>query len=235
MIATLCAFCTQVFAAGTIVLKIVGVNPSKEQAQPIDMKAYLPKEIMPGDVVDKDDMTLTYDTQMGAYFVSGSYTLEPGETLEKQIKVKDIWQIPTADITGLQQEAVKSAAMIGDSTYKERAEFLRDSIAKRLEQIAKKQATPVSNPQRHISEYRENKATLDSVQADLLVLRSLLAQSKTFPAMTVWKVILFIVGFLTILSIALYVLWTSQMQSLTESKYTSGEAAENAFDSKNKE
>jgi hypothetical protein len=217
--------CAQAFA-GNIVLKIVGVNPSKEQSQQIEIKAYLPKEILPEDVVDKDDLTLIYDPQQGAYCATGTYDLEPGATIEKQIKVKDIWVIAPEEIKSIRDEATKTVELIGDSTYKERAVFLRDSIMRRIDAIDKKQGSSSTNPQRHISEYRDNLAEYESIKADLVVLRSLLAQSKSFPVMTVWKVILMIIVFLSVLSVALYVLWTSQMRAMADSKFMTGEAAD---------
>ena len=56
-----------------IVLKIIAVNPSKEQSQRVPVKVYLPKETKPEDVIDKSDLDVAYDTQQGSYYVSGEY------------------------------------------------------------------------------------------------------------------------------------------------------------------
>ncbi len=54
-----------------IILKVVAVNPSKEQNQKADVKAYLPKEIQPEHILDKEDLEISYDTQQGSYYVLG--------------------------------------------------------------------------------------------------------------------------------------------------------------------
>ncbi|MBU1122129.1 MAG: hypothetical protein ABIH71_01185 [Candidatus Omnitrophota bacterium] len=219
-------FCFSVLmssAQASIVLKIMGVNPSKEQTQKVTLKAFLPKEIKPEHVIDREDLDLIYDTQQGAYYVYGEYDLVPGETIAKEVEMEDIWMIPTDELVTLRSEAVKTAELLKDTDFEERVIFLKQSIESKLNKIEEKQSVPPLNSQKHISDYRDNLKLMEEVKADLLLARSLLTKAKSLPSVTVWKVFIAVIGILTVIALALYFVWHKQLKGLgSELKEDSG-------------
>lgn len=200
-----------------VILKVMGVNPSKEETQSVILKAYLPKEVKPEDVLDKGDLEVIYDTQQGSYYVYGDYELKPQETIEREIEIKDIWLIPGNELESVRSEATQTIVHLQNTDLKERAKFLKDSIESKLNEIAEKQKSPQVNPQKRISDYRDNLKLLESVKTDLVLLRSLLAQAKPMSQATVWVIFLSVVGFLGFLALALYFIWHKQLRDINTS------------------
>ncbi|MFH2137741.1 MAG: hypothetical protein ABII88_04460 [Candidatus Omnitrophota bacterium] len=214
-------FCCVIFifaqeAQANITLKVLGVNPSKTQTQIVTLKAYLPKEVTPIDVMDKGDLSMTYDTQQGAYFVFGEYELKPEESVEREVVIKDIWIVPDAEIDNLRSEIDKTIELIQNTEFEDRANFLKDSIESKLDRIINKQKASAANPQSHISEYRDNLDLLDAAKQDLMLARSFLTQAKRLPSITIWKLFFFIVGFLAVLAGSLYFIWANQAKAMKE-------------------
>ena len=54
LFSVLCSLYSADAQARSIVLRIRGKNPSKEETQQIAIKVYLPKEVRPGDILDKE-------------------------------------------------------------------------------------------------------------------------------------------------------------------------------------
>ena len=203
-------------AWANITIKVLGVNPSKTQEQNVTLKAYLPKEVTPSDILSRSDLEMTYDTQQGAYFVFGDYMLEPEGSIEKEIVIKDIWVIPNAEIENLRTEIDKTIELIKNTEFEERAKFLKESIETKLERIVGRQSASAANPQAHISEYRDNLDLLEAAKQDLILARSFLSQAKRLPSITIWKVFFYVIAFLGILAASLYFVLVNQSKTLKE-------------------
>jgi hypothetical protein len=195
-------------------MKVISVNPSKQQSQRVPVKAYLPKEIKPENIVDKGDLEIGYDNQQGSYYAYGEYELSPGETLERTIEMSDIWVIPVSEIETLRIEADNTVKNLGDVEFKERLSFLQQSITSKLKEIQEKQNAAAANPEKHISDYRDNLKLLESVKADLVVARSLLTQTKPFSPITIWKLFFVIVGTLGIFAFVFNVIWQVHLKKI---------------------
>ncbi len=201
--------------AGNIVIRVVAVNPSKELSQKIQVKAYMPKEIKPENIVEKADLDVSYDTQEGAYYVFNEYELKPMETLERFVEIRDIWIIPEAEIQSLFSEADKIAGLLKDTEFEARAKFLLESIQNKLKAISENQKNLASNPEKHISDYRDNIKILESVKADLTMIKGFLSLAKPLSPVAIWKVIIIIFFFLGGLGLTFYILWYKQLKVMT--------------------
>lgn len=210
-------FFTSQQARANIVLKLIAANPSRGQTQKVMVKAYLPKEAKSEDVVDKDDLEVAYDTQQGSYYAYGEYELKPGATIEKNLELNDIWIIPAADIDSVRMETVKLEGLLKNTEFSERIAFLKSGIDAKLKQITESQLSSPANPERHISEFRENVKLLEAARSDLVLARSLLSQARSFPTIIVWRLIIAIVIFLGILGISFYFIWHRQLKVIAES------------------
>ena len=206
-------------ASANIILKVMSVNPSKEQTQKVSVKAYLPKEAKPENVVNKADLDIAYDTEQGSYYVYGEFELKPGETLERDVELNDIWVIPNAEIETLRQETAKLIAALKGTEYADRATFLANSVESKLNQVAEGQKASPANPERHISDFRENMKILESAKADIALARNLSSQIKPFPAMMVWKMIAIIIIFLGVIGGAFYVMWQKQVKTIAHDTF----------------
>lgn len=210
----ICAFIIPVYA--NIVLKVMVINPSREQSQSVPVKVYLPKETKPEDVADKSDLEIGYDTQQGSYFVYGEYMLKPGEVVDKDVELKDIWMISTTELESLRVESLKLFGLLKATEFAERVEYLRKNIESKLSQIDDNQINAPANPERHISDYRDNLKILESVKTDIALARSLLSQTKPFSVNLVWRLIIIIIIFLALLGLSFYIIWQKQIRSINK-------------------
>lgn len=217
---TLCFFGLLFFgylpAQANIALKVMVVNPSKEQSQSVPVKVYLPKETKPEDVVDKSDLEISYDTQQGSYFIYGEYLLKPGEVIDKDVELKDIWVIPNTEIESLRVEAIKLFDLLKSTEFAERVDYLRQNIEGKLNQIDESQKNAPANPERHISDYRDNVKVLESVKTEIALVRSLLSNSKPFSVNLVWRLIVIIIVFLALLGVSFFIIWQKQIRKINE-------------------
>lgn len=207
-------FCTWIlvnFSFASITLRVVAVNPSEESEQTVPIKVYLPLEIKPEHVINKADLDIAYDTQQGSYYMAGEYSLKPKEVLEKEIELKDIWIIEQKIIDDLRKEAKETFAGFDKTIYQEKAKVLYSSIEKKLQEVERIQKVPVPNPSQHISDYRYCDGVLNSVKADLVSAKTMLAEvSPKNATKLTWKIIIFIIIFLGILSLGFYIVWQRQ-------------------------
>jgi hypothetical protein len=125
--------------------------------------------------------------------------------------MKDIWTVSATDMESLRQETDKTMKLLESTDFRDRANFLKQSIESKLQQIEESQKVSAVNPERHISLYRDNVRLVEAIKADLVVARSLLAQAKPIPPVAVWRLIMIIVAFLGVIGFSSYFIW--QMQS----------------------
>jgi predicted HicB family RNase H-like nuclease len=202
-------------AEANVILKVTAMNPSTEQPQKVKVKAYLPKEAKPEHIVDRGDLDVAYDTQQGSYYVYGEYELKPMEVLDKDIELRDIWVIQSAEIESMRAETVKIAGLLKNTEFSDRIVFLKNNIESKLNEIVESQKNPATNPEKHISQYRENLRILESVKMDLSLARSLLSQAKAVPTVVVWRLVLAIVIFLGLIGASFYFIWQKQVKAIT--------------------
>src|SRR3989338_2056602 len=78
----------------TIKLRVVAVNPSKEKPQTVPIKIFLPKEVIPDDIINMGDLKVGYDSSKGVYYAySDGVELKPQETRVFEVHLEDIWRV----------------------------------------------------------------------------------------------------------------------------------------------
>ena len=211
--AILCAYDAQ---AANIVIRAVVVNPSPSQKRTVPFKSYLPREIKPENVVDKSDLDIAFDPKEGSYYVFKDYTLEPKQVVNIEVELEDVWKIPQADITSLRQEAGKLTKVLANTDYYERANYLKNSMESKLDQIEHTQSVVNPNPGVYISDYRDDIKLLESIKTDLASAKTLVTEAKSIAPMITWKLIVAIVVFLGVLGLVFFVIWHRQIKSLAK-------------------
>jgi hypothetical protein len=213
-------FISPAYADNSITLKLVVANPSKGQTQTVPLKSFLPREVKPEDVIDKDDLDIAYDTEQGVYYVYNTYEVKPGQFLEKDVELKDIWVIPDNEIDSLRKEAAQMEQLLKDTDYYERAAFLRSGIDSKLNEIAENQKNSPASAELHISNYRDNLRLLELVKQDLLLERSFLTlQGNGIPRAIFWRLFLGVIGFLALFITGFYFIWQRQLKFMAKDTF----------------
>ena len=214
--ATVCLFLAAWAAASAayadVALKIVTVNPSQTETKKAKIKTYLPEEATAADVVSNGGLEVGYDAERKCYFVAGEAELAPGQNTEREVVLRDVWKIAETDLDARRADAVKIAAALAASEFSEKAAALRDGVKERLERVAASQKTPAASPREHIARFRENRAVLAQVDADLAVARTLMLSAKRLPASNIWMLITAVCGFLAVIAGGMYFFWQAQLK-----------------------
>jgi len=205
-------------AQAGITMRLMAVNPADNE-QTVPIKVYLPLEVKPEDIIYKDDLEVTYDTQQGSYYVFGEYLLKPKEVLEKEVEIKDVWVIDATQIVLLRQEAKDILEHFQKTNYVDKAKVIYNGIDKKLQEVEKMQEISAASPGYKISNYRNSISLLNSAKADLLAAKTLLSEvAPKGLAKFTWKIILFIIIFLGILSAGFFFIWQRQTKLEAEQK-----------------
>ncbi|MFH0924248.1 MAG: hypothetical protein V1872_01225 [bacterium] len=202
----------------SIVLRAIILNPSKTKKKTIPFTYYLPKEILPEHVLDKGDLNLNYDTKQSLHFVYKDIELEPGESRQVKIEMEDIFIITPQELETIKKELGVLVEKFKGGPFYERAQLVKDNIERKLEQILKYQQendVVQVGPDMHISAFRHNKQVVEQCKGDLQDLDRLAAESKKggglSPNMS-WKIIVFIVIFIAIISTVMFIIWHLQIK-----------------------
>lgn len=221
---SLCLWAGQ--SEGNIVLKTLVVNPSKTKTQKAILKAYLPREVKPEDVVDLGDLKIDYDIEKSLYYVYQEYELVPGESVSRQIEIKDIWVISKIDLDSLTSQAKELVEVLKKTAYFDTAISLQENIAAKSSDILNKQEEAMDAlPQTHIAVFRQNINKLDEVKSLLAKLEKLAVETQTprgpeverVSVKATWWVILGVIISLGLLSLIFFIIWQRQA-TVTEIK-----------------
>ncbi len=159
--------------SGSVILKILVVNPSRTETQVVPVKVYLPKEVSPKDIMYFDDLKLEYDSENGMYFVGGEVELGPGQSMTKRVEMEDIWIFKEEQLSSFVKQAKEMASQLEETSHSEEAASLVLSIEQKVQDIIEKQKQPEANPGEHIRAYRERIPTIAAIVQDLTGLERL--------------------------------------------------------------
>lgn len=205
-----------------IVLKTLVANPSKTKTQTATLKAYLPKEATAEDVVDLGDLKISYDIEKELYFVYQEYELEPGESIVREIEIKDVWVISKAEIDSLSDQAGKLAERLKDTPYFDMAVTLQKDIEDKVSDILERQEKAAdAMPQTHIGTYRKNVKILGKASNNLTRLEQLVMETgnssgsnssgiEKVHVKATWQLIVAMVVVLGVLSFVFFIIWSRQ-------------------------
>jgi len=218
---------------GSVRFRVVAVNPSKTKTQVVQVKSYLPEEVRPKDILDLGALELEYDAEKSIYYVyKGNVELAPSEVRVFEVEVEDIWMIPQEKLDDFRSRVEAIMERLEDTEYYSRAKEIADTIAPRLEEIARTQADETVSRAQHIGYYRQNILTVDSIKEDIAKLEKILATAggplapemlaKTrikseSPSKTMtWVVIFSIIIFIGLMAGVLFFTWHRQTRITRE-------------------
>ncbi len=211
-----------------IVLRAMVVNPSETRTQEATLKAYLPYEANPDDIVDQADLSLDYDIEEGMYYLYKVVELEPGESAERKIRIRDVWVISQSQLEQLSTRARELLESLRTSAHFKTAISLSEDIDQKQEDIIRAQARVASDmPQARIGAYRTNKKKLEAMKSNIREMERLYFEHKiadvSGPAGRLslersWAVILGVIISLGVLSLVFFIIWHKQAGALKSLK-----------------
>ncbi len=208
-------------AQANIILKTMVINPSQSKIQEAVLKAYLPKEVKPEDVIGLGDLKIDYDIEKGLYYVFKKFELAPGESASRSIEIKDIWVISKAELETLTGEAKDIIEKLKKTAYFDAALTLQKDIEEKAgEVLAKQEQAMEALPQTHIAVYRDNLKAFGSIKDKLSKLDEMLLKVKVssrpdhdaekVSVKATWWLILGVILSLGLLSLVFYIVWQRQ-------------------------
>ncbi len=238
-----CLFTHLSWAAGTVKMRIMLVNPSTSKTQTKSVKNYLPKEITQKNILDAGGLEVDYDQEQGLFYVfKNEVELAPSETKTFEIVLEDVWAIPKEKLDEYRNRTNAVLERLKNTAYFNQADLIGKTIIGRLDDIDRTQNDLSVSKQQKIAYYRDNLKLLDQVKDDLEKLEKLLVavggppnlelieksdiNLKSPSSKTTWIVIFIVLIFIGILSATFYFTWMRQA-SLTENIFT--KEKENSF------
>lgn len=211
--------------AKAIKLRIVAVNPSKDKTQKVPIKIYLPKEVIPDDIIDMGQLKVGYDSEKSMYFAyDDAAELKPLETRIFEVKLEDVWKVKEDEINKVKDHTRLALSRLEKTEHYAQAKVIVDSIDRRMNEIIAKQEDTSISREEHIGAFRVNQLTMGQIRQDINVLEKMLQHTGAPPSIellkdtvferktdidriTAWKLIFCIIAFLALLGAGFYLRW----------------------------
>jgi len=164
---------------GSIVFKTLATNPSSLISQDVAIKYYLPQEIREEDVISMDEgLEVRYDSEKDQYFVSGNYTLTPGQTKVISVRTQDIWVISDSEVESLKAQAGELNKPLEKTAFFAQGITLKSDIVASLDKITTLQEAAIT-PEQKIRAFREASIEKKAVLAKMDSLKALVTQASS--------------------------------------------------------
>ena len=227
-------------------LRVVAVNPSSEKSQKVPIKIYLPKEVIPDDIIEMGELKVGYDTEKSLYYAySDGAELAPQETRVFEVRLEDVWRIKAEETDKIKTQTDLALKHLQNTEYFDKAKVIVDSIDRRLDEIVVKQNDDSVSREEHIGAFRVNKMVMEQVQQDIAILEKMLMHVGAPPSVeflkdtifekkddidriTTWKLIFAILGFLGLLGVGFYLKWFLQLKGTRQKQGGKKKAASSA-------
>ena len=207
---------------GSIVFKMMLVNPSSIEKKIVPFKYYLPEEIKRENILKVDEaLEVNFDPKENSFYVSGEIPLSPKETKIMAVEVEDIWKIDKQMIESLRRQAATLFEPLKNTSYFAQASTLKADIDLNLDR-AWMMVLNAYTPEMRIKAYREATKEISSAQAkiaDLKTLASAASSSKSLFAslsgislISVWVIVLIVVAAF------IFLLWYLEKKDLQKIK-----------------
>ncbi len=226
-------------ASAEIVMKILIVNPSDTDTKEFSIHSVLPPEIKPEHVLDADGLAVDYDSRAGMYALVGKVTLKPKASVSKHIVLEDVWVIPADRFEAVRQEITTVMQKLAGTPYHDQGQLIGDAVERHLKEVEASQRQPFTNPEQHISLYRDNLKGLQSLDSEMVSLRQLMVMAALQPTkpqpvvtgagagtssegagqdrgglsiLTTWHIIFIVLGLLVLVSLSFFLIWQRQLK-----------------------
>ncbi len=251
---TVCVSHPAAVMAEQITMKVMVVNPSDTEVKEFSIRSPLPPEIKPEHVLEGDGLKVEFDSQLGAYVLTGIVTLKPKESVTKRVILEDVWMVPAQRLRDIRHEVEEISEKLKGSTYAEQGSVIALGIEHNLSTIDSSQDQPLISPQQHISRFHESSKLLQLVESDLVSLRQLMVMAALvhstqepmvmrqtgtagtghergqLSVLTTWRLIFIVLGLLGFVSVSFFIVWQRQLKVQLAKQATTAEVDTDALE-----
>jgi hypothetical protein len=220
-------------------------NPSDK---PLETKIthFLPKGIQAQYVVSSGGFDVRYDSDLDQLYLEKEETFKPGEKKRFEIEIKDLWYFPEKMLTSYREQADGLETELSGTKFKSLANLLYKEIIVNLDEIKNSQAEARSLKDR-IALYQINSEKEKKIKKNLDKLKIVLADAlkhtvlrevkpmaqlkiieylkKVAPKVEVFRVVLYILVFVILLTVLATWIWLQRMKREDAQKYKKIEKA----------
>ncbi len=155
---------------------ILQVENSGDKTKKVKQQHYLPVEVKPGHVIDRQGFEVRFDEKKGQYFLFKEDDFTAGEKRKITIAIQDVWFIPENETVYIRDHASYAMGELQKSKYVNTAKVLYNAIINSLDLIDALQKTQQPNIEQHIGAYRLNAQRFEQAKKDLDALEKLLSR-----------------------------------------------------------
>jgi len=155
----------------TVNLVIAAENPTDKTLQ-IPLKYYLPKDVMPENIIDFSGFSLKYDIEKGRPYLERKENFGPREAKKWVIKVKNVWEVPEIEVEGLIKEAENTNETFAGSKFESLTTALYEEIKEEGKNIIDSQEAAETVDEK-IAISKDNSERLNKIKDNLIKMQSL--------------------------------------------------------------
>ena len=145
-------------------INIVAANASSTETKKSPIKYYLPKELVPLDIIGTGGLELDYDIDRSLYYLHGTIELAPKETKTIKVEVQDVWRISPDEVDILKKQISDNVSLLAKTPYSESAQIVRDNMFGKLDYVVAQQSNYSDNIERRIEEFRSYLEILNEIR-----------------------------------------------------------------------
>lgn len=157
---------------------VVEVSNPTDKVRKAKQQHYLPEEVRPEYVVDRQGYEIRFDEKKKAPFLFKEEDLQPNEKKSIKIGIRDVWFIQKKDIDFLRLRSTDIYEALKTTEFAGTAKTLFNEIANNVDLIDAMQAQQQPDIKQHIGAYRVNQKRYDQAKSDYDDLEKLLARHR---------------------------------------------------------
>ena len=162
-----------------VIRYVVEVTNPSDKTKKVKQQHYLPKEVSPAYVVDRQGFEIRFDDKKGQPFLFKEDDFEPNEKRRAVIGIQDVWYIPENELQYLRSHSKYVMDNLQRSKFVETAKTLYNDVVNNLDLIVALQAIQQPDIQQHIGAYRINVGRFEKAKSDLDDLEKLLSRFRS--------------------------------------------------------
>jgi phage shock protein A len=149
-------------------------NPPTESKRMIEEKYFLPLEVKPEYIVNREDFDIKFDEEKRKPYLFKEEEFESGQKRRYEIGIRDVWHVEEKDMEYLNQRSVYANNFLKESRFEKTAQYLFDRCQIKLNSIIESQKVQREILE-HISTYRQNVSLFEGARQDVEDLEKLVA------------------------------------------------------------
>ncbi len=168
----LIAFCQSGQCEDSVKIKILAINPSATHNLKTTISQYLPPEVGPDDVLDKEGIAITYDAEKRSYLIQKEVDLKPSEAQTIEIRIRNVWVITPEQIDEVKSQLKQSVGALAKTKFAATGKLLFEKASEAIAQIEENQSKSLGIMQK-IDLYRLNIKQLEDLKQNALSLEAM--------------------------------------------------------------